>query len=53
VAPERLAGPVTRRPVPGVENLTDLIAFCGFHEAYHVGQIGFIRKQLGHSSIAG
>jgi uncharacterized damage-inducible protein DinB len=53
VAPERLAGPVTRLPVPGVETLTDLIAFCGFHEAYHVGQIGFIRKQLGHSSIAG
>jgi uncharacterized damage-inducible protein DinB len=53
VAAERLAGPVTRRPVPGVENLTDLIAFCGFHESYHVGQIGFIRKQLGHSSIAG
>src|SRR4029450_7707598 len=50
VAPERLAGPV---PVPGVQHLPDLIAFCGFHEAYHVGQIGFIRKQLGHSSIAG
>jgi uncharacterized damage-inducible protein DinB len=53
VTPERLAGPVTRRPAPGVENLADLIAFCGFHESYHVGQIGFLRKQLGHSSIAG
>lgn len=53
VAPERLAAPPSRRPVPGVEKLADLIAFCGFHESYHVGQIGFIRKQLGHSSIAG
>src|SRR3954453_19609536 len=49
----QLPAPVTRRPVPGVEKLEDLIAFCGFHESYHVGQIGFIRKQLGHSSIAG
>lgn len=53
VTPDRLMAPVTRRPVPGVETLADLIAFCGFHESYHVGQIGFIRKQLGHSSIAG
>jgi len=53
VSADRLASPVTRRPVPGVEKLVDLIAFCGFHESYHVGQIGFIRKQLGHSSIAG
>jgi uncharacterized damage-inducible protein DinB len=53
VEPARLAQAVTRRPVPAVETLTDFIAFCGFHESYHVGQIGFIRKQLGHSSIAG
>ena len=53
VTNERLVGPVSRRPVPGVEHLIDLIAFCGFHESYHVGQVGFIRKQLGHSSIAG
>jgi uncharacterized damage-inducible protein DinB len=53
VTPDRLSTPVTRRPIPAVETLADLIAFCGFHESYHVGQIGFIRKQLGHSSIAG
>ena len=53
VTADRLAAPVSRRPVPGVESLADLIAFCGFHESYHVGQVGFIRKQLGHSSIAG
>jgi uncharacterized damage-inducible protein DinB len=53
VSDDRLRSPVSRRPVPGVENLIDLIAFLGFHESYHVGQIGFIRKQLGHASIAG
>src|SRR6478672_8514256 len=53
LTPDRLNAPVTRRPVPLVETLADLIGFCGFHESYHVGQIGFIRKQLGHSSIAG
>ena len=53
VSPEQLAAPITRPPVPGVETLLDLIAFCGFHESYHVGQMGFIRKQLGHSSVAG
>jgi uncharacterized damage-inducible protein DinB len=53
VGVDRLTLPVSRRPVPGVEKLVDLIAFCGFHESYHVGQIGFIRKQLGHTSIAG
>jgi len=53
VTPDRLSAAVARRPVPGVETLADLIAFCGFHESYHVGQMGFIRKQLGHSSIAG
>src|SRR5262245_43596924 len=53
VAADQLTRPVSRRPVPGVETLADLIAFCGFHESYHVGQVGFIRKQLGHTSIAG
>ena len=53
VSPEQLAAPITRPPAPGVETLVELIAFCGFHESYHVGQMGFIRKQLGHSSIAG
>jgi uncharacterized damage-inducible protein DinB len=50
---EQLGAPAKRSPVPGVQSVADLIAFCGFHEAYHVGQIGFIRKQLGHPSIAG
>jgi uncharacterized damage-inducible protein DinB len=53
ISDDRLVAPASRRPVPGIESLAALIAFCGFHESYHVGQIGLIRKQLGHSSIAG
>ena len=27
------------------------IAFLAFHETYHVGQIGYLRKWLGHSAL--
>ena len=49
---ERLVQPATRE-VPGVRTYADQLGFYAAHESYHVGQIGFIRKQLGHSSIAG
>ncbi|MFN7914900.1 MAG: DinB family protein [Vicinamibacterales bacterium] len=49
---ERLASP---SPVSfaGAQTVADLLAFFAFHEAYHLGQVGFIRKNLGHSSLAG
>lgn len=49
---DRLAGPP---PVSfgGAKTVADLLAFFAFHEAYHLGQIGFIRRHLGHSSLAG
>ena len=53
LTPERLAGPPSRHVFQGVKTLADEIAGFAFHESYHVGQIGYIRKQLGHSSIAG
>ena len=37
----------------GARTLADLLAFFAFHEAYHMGQVGYIRKQLGHSSLVG
>ena len=37
----------------GARTLADLLAFFAFHEAYHLGQVGYIRKQLGHSSLVG
>src|SRR6266545_1354400 len=41
------------RDIPGAVTFGDQLGFYAMHESYHVGQIGFIRKQLGHSSIAG
>ena len=29
------------------------VAFLAFHEAYHMGQLGYLRKWLGHSALAG
>ena len=49
---ERLAAPAPVS-IAGAKTIADLLAFFAFHEAYHLGQVGFIRKQLGHSSLAG
>ena len=37
----------------GAKTLAELLAFFAFHEGYHLGQVGYIRKQLGHSSLVG
>jgi len=37
----------------GARTLAELLAFFAFHEAYHLGQVGYIRRHLGHSSLAG
>ena len=29
------------------------VAFLAFHETYHVGQVGYLRKWLGHSPLVG
>jgi len=41
------------RPLPGVTDNAGLIAFSAFHESYHIGQMGYLRKMLGHSGVAG
>lgn len=48
-----LAGPARGRQFPGATTLGDQLAFLAFHESYHIGQLAFVRKALGHSSIAG
>jgi hypothetical protein len=48
-----LAAPATVTYLPGVKTLADQIAFFAFHESYHVGQMAYVRKSLGHSRIAG
>lgn len=39
--------------IPGVKTLLEQIAFYAFHESYHVGQMGYVRKSLGQSRLAG
>ena len=54
LTPEILAGPPPEgRQLPGADNLAGYLAFLAFHESYHVGQIGYVRRRLGHAGIAG
>jgi hypothetical protein len=48
-----LARAATGPALPGVKTLADQLAFFAFHESYHVGQLAYIRKSLGHSAVAG
>ncbi len=46
-----LSSPAPRR-FPAVEpNLRGMIAFLVYHEAYHVGQLGYLMKWLGYPGI--
>jgi uncharacterized damage-inducible protein DinB len=49
---EQLSAPATIE-LPGVRTLADQIAFGAFHESYHVGQMGYVRRQLGHTAVVG
>lgn len=45
-------------PFPGLERLnvtkvSEALSFFAFHESYHVGQLGYIKKLLGYPAIAG
>jgi hypothetical protein len=48
-----LAAPATVKQLPGAKTVADQLAFLAFHESYHVGQLAYIRKSLGHSAVAG
>ena len=48
-----LAGPAARSPAPAVKTTTDLIAFLVMHDTYHVGQLAYVRKALGHAGVVG
>jgi hypothetical protein len=40
-------------PIPGLKTLTDELAFFALHDAYHVGQLAYVRKGLGYPGLAG
>jgi len=48
-----LASPARGRQLPGARTVGDQLAFLAFHESYHIGQLAYVRKALGHSAIAG
>jgi uncharacterized protein YndB with AHSA1/START domain/uncharacterized damage-inducible protein DinB len=48
-----LARPATRSPNPAVKTIVDQIAFMVMHDTYHVGQLAYVRKALGHPGVVG
>jgi hypothetical protein len=52
VTPAQLSAAATTE-LPGVRTIADQLAFGAFHESYHVGQMGYVRRQLGHSAVVG
>ena len=54
ITEDELAAPInTAVKLPNVNTVGDALAFFAFHEAYHVGQLGYVKKALGYSPIAG
>lgn len=40
--------------VPGDDkSIRGALSFLVYHEAYHIGQMGYLRKMLGHESLVG
>jgi uncharacterized damage-inducible protein DinB len=50
-SPELLDKPHDKPTFDG--KMGGFIAFLAFHETYHVGQVGYLRKWLGHSQLVG
>jgi hypothetical protein len=48
-----MARPAIGPQLPGASTLGEQIGFFALHDSYHVGQLGFIRKALGLSSLIG
>jgi uncharacterized damage-inducible protein DinB len=53
LTPERAAAPTKGRPMPdGSRTLGDVLHFLHFHETYHLGQIGLVRRIVGKPGFA-
>ena len=48
-----LSKPAARKPTAAVVTTTEYIAFLAMHDTYHVGQLAYARKALGHSGVVG
>ena len=53
-APEEvLAKPMPDSPFSFDKKVSGLVAFYAFHDAYHTGQLSFVRKWLGYGQTVG
>lgn len=53
-APDTLAEKLGRNIGPLTDpSVGETITLLAFHEAYHAGQMGYLRRLLGHSAVAG
>jgi len=50
---DELAASLGRKMPQGDSTLRGMVAFTPFHEAYHLGQIGYLRKLFGYASLIG
>ena len=50
---ERLASAAAGPQLPNAKTVADQVGFFAMHEAYHVGQLSYIRKALGKPGLAG
>jgi hypothetical protein len=50
---KQLAQPFPGRRSPNVKTAAEQLAGFALHDCYHVGQLGYVRKGLGYSAIAG
>jgi uncharacterized protein YndB with AHSA1/START domain/uncharacterized damage-inducible protein DinB len=48
-----LARPAPLKPTPAVQTIGDLLAFFTLHDTYHIGQLAYARKALGHAGVVG
>ncbi len=53
VTDERLAAPSPDRLPIEDKTVRGALGFLVYHETYHVGQMGFLRKMLGHAGLVG
>ena len=52
--PPNVLGKPAAEKVPSFNGkVSGTIAFLGFHEAYHVGQVAYLKKWLGHGQSVG
>jgi uncharacterized protein YndB with AHSA1/START domain/uncharacterized damage-inducible protein DinB len=53
LTPTDLVKEIPNSRFPGAKTMADQIAFLALHDSYHVGQLGYIRKELGFGGMVG